>query len=180
MLALWLICRAVFAAPSAEPAPTERVALVLVRSMSYDRSVARGTGELRVAVVYAAGSPVGDEVLKVIGGLQGVTVSGRAIGTPVGVPVAGLVDFQTKFLGFDAAVLCGGLDTSLPGLVSAARDLGVVLLALEPEYVGRGAALGVDLDGTRLQLLVDRTEARAQGAEFTAELLELAVQVKHP
>lgn len=177
MLALWLVCRAAVAAP-VEPAPTERVALVLVRSMSYDRSVARGTGELRVAVVYAAASPIGEEVIHVVGGLQGVTVSGRSIGAPVGVPVTGTTDFASKLVGFDAVLLCGGIDADLPRIVTAAHTLGVVLLSLEPSYVGRGAALGVDIDGTRLQLRIDRTEAREQGAEFTAELIELAVPVR--
>ena len=179
MVSLWLAASgSALGATPVEPAPFVREALVLVRSLSYDRALPRSAGELRLGVVYAAASPMGAEVLKVVGGLQGVTVSGRAIAAPVGVPIAGAMNFVTALAGFDAVLLCGGIDASLPAIAAAARELDVVLLSFEPSYVGRGATLGVDLSGTRLQLRIDRTEAKEQGVEFTAELLELAVPVK--
>jgi hypothetical protein len=173
---LWL-CQLAFGAPGPEPAPTERMALVLVRALSYDRAIGRETGELRIAVVYAANAPVGREVIEVLGGLRGVTVSGREIGAPVGIPVSATTDVATQIAGFDTVLLCPGIDASLAPLVEAARRLDVSLLSLDPAYVGQGAALGVSIEGTRLRLRVDRAEATEQGAEFTAELLDLAVHV---
>ena len=61
---------------------------------------------------------------------------------------------------------------------TAARELDVTTLALDPTFLGRGVALGVDQRGSRLQILVDRAEAKAEGADLSGELLEMAQEIQ--
>lgn len=177
-------CLAILAAvagpPQPQPQPVERATLVLVRSLSYDRGVARESGELRIAVAHDPSYAEAGVVLQVLAGLRGVTVAGRPIGLAGALPVIDGADWNVALRGYDAIVLCPGIDRSLPALVQAAQSLDVVLLSLEPAYVGRGAALGVSTNGSRLELRVDPPEAVAQGADFSGELLELAHVVKTP
>ena len=164
-------------ASGAEISANERATLLLVRSLSYDRAVGRENGELRVAVVHD-GSATGAEVVGVVDKLRGVTVAGRPIGLPVGVTAADATSWEGVLKGIDAVVVCPGVDRAVAPLAVAARALDVVMLSLEPSYVGLGAALGVAVDGSKLQLRVDIREAKEQGAEFSGELLELAVPVR--
>jgi hypothetical protein len=174
LMAIWL--GAAYAAPLP---PVERATLVLVRALSYDRSIT-GSAALRIAVILPSADPeVGNMVMKVVDELRGVTVAGRPIDAPVRL-TSSETDWATALRSVDAVVLCPGIEGELPEIKAAARQIDVLLLSLEPAYVGRGAALGVKLDGSKLELRVDLTEASQQGASFAGELLELAHRVDQP
>lgn len=167
------------AAALAGPPPTDRATLVLVRSLSYDRALGRRSGDLRFVVVHPTGAPrAAEEVGRVLDQLQGVTVAGRPVGAWTAVSADGARPWRDRLVGVDAVLLTPGIDDVLVDVVAAARELDVATLALDAAFVGRGAALGVDLRGTRLQIVVDRAEAVAEGADLTGELLEMAQEVR--
>lgn len=170
LLVCWML-----GARAAEPAVADRSTLVLVRALSYDRQLSRRTGELRVAVVYDPARLRDAEAARaVLDGLVGVTVGGRALGAPTLVSIGGLTPWGERLAGFDVALLCSGIDTELPEIVDAARALDLTTLSLDPAFVGRGAAIGVSVEGSRLVLRVDRVAATEEGADLSGELLEIA------
>lgn len=160
----------------ADPAAPEaqRVVLVLVRSLSYDRSLP-GTGPLRLAVAGPVTDPACAEVFHALSELRGVTVGGRPIAPPQALDVS--TDWSSGLARVDAVLTCAGV---APAVVGAARVARVPVLAVDGADVGQGAALGVSVAGSRLVLRIDLREAKAQGAAFSAELLEVAVPVGSP
>ncbi len=166
------------AAALAATAPADRATLVLVRALSYDRALGRRSGELRIAVVHPEGDArVVSAVGAVLDGLREVTVAGRPVGAWKAEPATGGTPWRERLAGYDAVLLAPGVGGVLIDVVAAARELDVATLALDPTFVGRGASLGVDQRGSRLQILVDRAEASAEGADLSGELLEMAVEV---
>ncbi|MEQ1506464.1 MAG: YfiR family protein [Myxococcota bacterium] len=161
-------------AAAAPPTAVEREVLVLVRTLSYDRALDRHVGALRIGIVGAP--PAADEVLAVVRGLVGVTVSGRPIAPPtVLAPTPG--DWVVRLGDVDVVVLCPGIDPVLADISSAAAARHVGTLALDGRMVGRGAGLGVAVSGDHLEIVVDPVQASAEGARLAGELLELAREV---
>jgi len=61
-------------------------------------------------------------------------------------------------------------------LIEATRSLGVLTITGVPEYVHQGLALGLDSENARPTIIINLSAARAEGADFGAELLKI-VQV---
>jgi hypothetical protein len=152
--------------------------VVLIRTLSYDLALGRREGPLRIGVVAPPGDPVAAEVLRVVGGLVGVTVGGRVVAEPVSLPTGGATPWLVLVQHQDVLVLCPEIDAALPAVVDAARELDVATLALDGTFVGKGAAVGVRPAGDRLEIVVDLAAAEAEGARLSGELLEIAHRVR--
>ncbi len=59
-------------------------------------------------------------------------------------------------------------------LAATARNAGVTTVTGVPQYVSLGLAISVRLQGERPKLVINAEAARAEGADFSAELLKLA------
>lgn len=59
-------------------------------------------------------------------------------------------------------------------VAEAARAQRVITLAGVPAYARAGLAVSIDMDGRKPRMLINRTAARAAGADFHAQLLRLA------
>jgi len=59
-------------------------------------------------------------------------------------------------------------------LATAARNANVTTLTGVPQYVALGLAISVRLQGEKPKLVINPEAARAEGADFSAELLKLA------
>jgi hypothetical protein len=57
---------------------------------------------------------------------------------------------------------------------TAVEEAGAICLTGVEEYVGRGAAVGIGDENGRPVILIDLGASRAQGADFSSQLLRLA------
>jgi uncharacterized protein DUF4154 len=62
----------------------------------------------------------------------------------------------------------------LDRITAAAREKGVTSFTGVPEFVEKGIAVGIGLQRERAQILINLIAARAEGAEFGSQLLNLA------
>jgi hypothetical protein len=62
----------------------------------------------------------------------------------------------------------------LDRITAAAREKRVTSFTGVPEFVDKGIAVGIGLQRERAQILINLVAARAEGAEFGAQLLNLA------
>ncbi len=164
------------------PEAQDRSTLVLVRALAYDRALEeRVDAPLVVGVLH--GQERGDErvaraVLATLAGLEGVKVAGLELGTPRDIPWTGAAT-TSALEGLGALVTVSTLPVDDAALVKgycAARDL--LLLGVGSQAVDQGAAVSVRESGGKLGLVVVRDAAAEQGARLSAELLELAEEVR--
>ncbi|MDQ8164279.1 MAG: YfiR/HmsC family protein [Gemmatimonadota bacterium] len=154
---------------------------LFLKVLSFDRQLrARAANEVLVVVAYQGGNGptvrLKDEVLRLI--------AAERIGI-AGLPLRALaVDLDRESLAetlraTGAAALyvppLRGLDLS--AVIAAARAARVTTFSAVPAGVASGLAVGVRLQGDRPRLLVNVAAARLEGADFSAELLKLAVLV---
>lgn len=156
------------------PASQERLVVALLQVMGYDRSCVQ-PGPLRIAVVSpAAGWAAADDIRARLLALRGVPVRSRVLGEPVVIVFAPDVDWSTRLTGIDAMLVAPGFGGGLATVASWADRLDVPLYSLDPAHAGRGPALVLAHEPDRVTLLYDGSAAEAQGAQFEAELTELA------
>jgi hypothetical protein len=63
---------------------------------------------------------------------------------------------------------------SIEQIAAAAKSRGVRTWTGVPDYVERGLALGIGLRGERPQILINLSQARAEGCDLSSQLLNLA------
>jgi hypothetical protein len=69
--------------------------------------------------------------------------------------------------------------TSLRKISGAARAKQITTLTGVPNYVEDGLAIGIDLQDERPQIIMNLAASKAEGADFTSQLLQLA-RLVHP
>ncbi|MCA9492288.1 MAG: DUF4154 domain-containing protein [Myxococcales bacterium] len=154
--------------------PVDRLVLVVLRSLAYDGALSSRAGaELDVCVIGPAGSERVPLVESALARLQGTKVGG----VPLAPPRRGGSESPLP-AEVDVVLLVELEDPS--AWMAQAHDRRIRVLSVDRAPVGRGAMLGVELAGGTLHLVVDRQEARRQGAELSAELLQLATNVGEP
>jgi hypothetical protein len=141
--------------------------------MTFDRNLsARSSGDLRIAVLYQSrnrtSQVIADEVSRAIGSTPGAEA--------VGIDLDKVSDLQTVLVQSRARVLyvspLRGID--IGSIVRVSRETGVTTITGVPRYVDEGIAIGLDLKADRPEIVVNLEGARAEGADFTAQLLKLA------
>ncbi len=156
------------------PEAQDRSTLVLVRALAYDRALEeRVDAPLVVGVLH--GQERGDE--RVARAVL-ATLAGLELGTPRDIPWTGAAT-TSALEGLGALVTVSTLPVDDAALVKgycAARDL--LLLGVGSQAVDQGAAVSVRESGGKLGLVVVRDAAAEQGARLSAELLELAEEVR--
>lgn len=153
----------------AEP-PAERVVLVLLRSLAYDRALpARVVGDLDVVVV--ADERGAEAVLEPLASLHGTLLAGHRIGQPEVVTVGPGLGEALDRIGPDVLLVTPGTDARGAGRWAEAN--GVLVLGLDAACVGAGCALGVQASEDRLGLVIELEAAERVGARFSPEFLEV-------
>lgn len=158
------------------PLPVDLQFSLFFRILSFDRNVAQRTdGGLTIAVVYQSG----------------FRASRTAHDEAVRQRPPAATDYEVRFVSLDldatpdlAAALGAARADAMyvtPLRAFAVRDLAtvsrrrqVLTLTGVPEYVEAGLAVGVGQRGERPEILVNRSAAQAEGADFSAHLLRLA------
>lgn len=155
--------------------PVELQVPLFLKVLTFDRRMtARAPDTVVVAVVFQKGNRVSvtakDEVLRALRGIASATIR----------PM--LIDLDEQVLGVALDSASASLvyvtplrAVDLANVAAATRSARVTSVTGVPRYVEGGLAVGVRLQGERPKLLINLRAARAEGADFSAELLKLAV-----
>lgn|GEM_PF-1178677 len=155
---------------------------LFLKVLTFDRQLrARAaSGEVVVVVAYQGGNGptvrLKDEVLRLIAtervGIAGLPL--RAVATDLDRESLAETLRTTGAAALYVPPLRG---FDLSAVVAAARAERVTTFSAVPADVARGLTVGVRLQGDRPRLLINVVAARLEGADFSAELLKLAVLV---
>jgi hypothetical protein len=163
----------------AEPLTPEREALILTRALTYDgRLKARAGAQLVVGVIDSAsraGSGVSAGMTRAFRALSKVKVQGMPLDTETLVySNAQALAAALQSRGIDVLYVCPGLEAELAAIIEVARQRQVLTVASRPGFVSRGLSLGVFPIDERPTILVNLPASRAEGVEFSSDLLRLA------
>jgi hypothetical protein len=168
-----------------ESVPGNAQALLLLRSLGYDKSVkdrAHG-GQVSILVVHKPGSSSSQDCQRELS-----TAIGDAIKqmTVVGLPAAvnvlpypkGEIGDELKRLGPQAVYVCPGLDAELSKISAAARQVSALSFTGTETYVRNGIAIGFVVRNGRPGLIVNVPESQAEGAQLESALLRVAELIR--
>jgi hypothetical protein len=155
------------------PVPVQVQVPLLLRILSFDRNLAqRRTGDLVVAVLYQSRNrtslAIAEEVSRLLGSVPGTEA--------VGIDLDKVTDLRAALAQSGGQVLYVSplRGVEIGGIVRVSRVAGVTTVTGVPRYVDEGIAIGLDLKAERPEIVVNLEGARAEGADFTAQLLKLA------
>ncbi|HNW58579.1 MAG TPA: YfiR family protein [bacterium] len=180
ILGLLLLC-GVLAAPAQEMAvPVEKQLDYFLKVLEFDRMLPRHqVDELRIAVLYQeAFQPsvaARNDFFRACKAYNTLQVSGLPLRV-VYISWQGLADLDTRFARLEIAAL---YVTPLRGVaIGTIRQLcrlhQVTTLTGVPDYVKAGLSVGIGVALERPKVLINLTTARAEGADFSSQLLRLS------
>ncbi len=152
---------------------------LFVKVLTFDRQLrASGGDTLVVAVAFQGGNAASirarDEALRLFAAerdaVEGLTLHAVAVDLDLGTLAEALQEPGMRAL---YVPQLRGID--ITWVAATARAANVTTLTPVASYVVRGLAVGVRLQRDRPRLLINATAARLEGADFSSELLRLAV-----
>jgi hypothetical protein len=155
------------------PVPAGVQIPLLLKILTFDRHLSDATEPLVVGVVFQrrnrASAAIGEEVRGLL----------AAAARPIRVVVIDLDETRdlrgTLLRETVRVVYVAPLQAvSVSTVAEATRGEGVVSLTGVPRYVEQGLAVGIDMSDSRPRIVINLAASRAEGAEFSAELLKLA------
>ena len=75
---------------------------------------------------------------------------------------------------FAAFLICPLRSVSVTVITEISRRRKVLSMSIVPEYVKKGVSVGIDLNGDRPLILINRASAKLENADFDSRLLHLA------
>lgn len=162
----------------------QRVKLLL-RALAYDRRLParQEGGAILVGVAFAPGDAASmgerDAVLGALGALRSTKIAGLALDVAA-VPYSGPASIGSALGNRRAAALyvCGGLDSSVGEIAARAAAAGIATMSGSEAMTRSGLAFAAFRDGGSGRMIVNLKAARAQGLDFDAALLKLAIVMK--
>jgi len=162
-------------------APAEIQIPLLYKILTFDRKLgARAAGdEIVIAVVFQTGYrgsvAARDQVVDALKRMGDSTISGH----PVHWVTVELNDVESLRLTLirirvDVIYVTPLRGIELDPIKVAARAAGITTFTGVPGYVERGLALGVGIARERPQIIVNLGAARAEGSDFTSQLLRVS------
>jgi len=155
------------------PVPVEVQVPLLLKILTFDRRLTDATEPLVVGIVFQhrnrASAAIGEEVRGLL----------AAAARPIRVVVIDLdetPDFRGTLLRESVRVVYVAplQAVSVSTIAEATRGERVVSVTGVPRYVDQGLAVGIDLNGTRPRIVINLAASRAEGSDFSAQLLKLA------
>lgn len=160
--------------------PVDVQAPLLLKILTFDRKLQEKRGEpLRIGVLHQSRVPESRDVFEAfrlaMTRADSERVGGRVVHL-VGIDVAGDADVAPAIRAAAVDVLyvtpLRGVQISTITQVTRERD--IVSLTGVPGYVTEGLSVGIDLRKRRPHIVVNLAAHRAEGAEFSAQLLKVA------
>jgi len=161
-------------------APAEIQIPLLYKILTFDRKLGeRAPGDdLVIAIVFQSGyrgSVVArDQVVDALKHMGDSTISGHTVHW-VAVELSDLESLKLSLVHnrVDVMYVTPLRGVELNHIVAAARAAGITTFTGVPRYVERGLALGVGIARERPQIIVNLGAARAEGSDFTSQLLRV-------
>jgi hypothetical protein len=166
----------------AMPVPVERQFLLLLKVVTFDRSLParlESDDELVIGVVYQRKHRVSLRTRDELQRAARVSTIGDIDGTPIRI-----VDIETEDgAGLEEAIQKSRADILYvaplrlvePSAIAAiTRDLRVMTYTGIPEYVNEGIAVGIGLRNSRPRILVNLPACEEEGVDFSSRFLQLA------
>jgi hypothetical protein len=161
-------------------APTEVQIPLLYKILTFDRKLgerAPGNG-LVIAIVFQTGyrgSVVArDQVVDALKRMGDSTISGHTVNW-VAVELSDVESLRLSLIHnrVDVIYVTPLRGVELNHIKAVARAAGITTFTGVPRYVERGLALGVGIARERPQIIVNLAAARAEGSDFTSQLLRV-------
>ena len=177
LLGLWVL----------PPAGAEEMALsierqvpLLLKILTYDRNFEKKAGtELAIGIVYDPSDRDSAKATTDLGNTlyqwQEKTVKQLKIKYYT-IEYTNAADLErfVKQKGISVLYIAPGNARNLTSILELSQDLHLTTLTGVPDYVRRGASVGLALTQDKPQILINLQSAKAEGSEFTASLLRLA------
>jgi hypothetical protein len=160
--------------------PVELQVPLLLKVLDFDRSLRERPGEaVIILVAFQSGFPVSRDLRERLDSSRGSAGSASIQGKPVRwvfLDVTGAAALEREVRGQDAAVvyLAPMRSIDLGALTAAAAAGGALSVTGDLDYVSEGVAVAFGTRGGRPSILINLKAARAAGADFGAQLLQLA------
>jgi hypothetical protein len=159
--------------------PADLQVALFAKILSFDRNLAARSGSvIEIVVLYQVNNPQSREVgqgFATAFAKAPVLISSRAVKV-VAVGIEKAFDAAAAMQDRDPDVVyiapMRALDVS--EVIHAVADYGAIAITQARDYVQKGAAIGVELEGGRPHILVNLLAARAQRMDLSAQLLKLA------
>ena len=171
------------AAPSASEmmaVPMDLQVPLLLKILVYDRNFGgREQSAVNIGVVYAPSDPASlrarDELLRALDRVSDKTVKGLPI-RYTSLEFTRYADVEAAVLARKISVLyiAPGNSGNLEQLLRLSERNQVMTVTGVPDYVNRGAAVGIGLRQDKPEILINLASARSAGGEFDASLLRIA------
>jgi len=160
--------------------PAEQQVPLLLKVLTYDRNFERKAGrELAIGIVHDPSDRDSAKATDEVGSTFFKFTSRTVKGLPLKyytIEFTGIADLErfVKEKRISVLYLAPGNAKNLPALVKLAEDLDLTTLTGVPDYVRRGATVGISLNQDKPQILINLASARAGGSDFDASLLRIA------
>ena len=179
-LILTVLLTAVVARPQDLDVPMNIQLPLLLKVLSADRNLRERAGaELMIGVIYQQRYRASVNTMEAI-----LEVGGQSALSPfpdqplrlVAIPVdnAGVIDSLLAAHEVDVCYLAPLRATGLAPILSATRARRIVTCTGVPEYIESGVAIGFDAKGGKPQIVINIEAAKAEGIDFSSQLLKLA------
>ena len=160
-------------ARAAELVPYELQAKIILKTLGYERSLAKGSGSLIIGVIcdqdLKTANPGGDQIFEALKALDAFKVQNRPIS------VVKLTLRSLKVV--DVLYLPSGLDKDLTRIIRHARDKGILTVTGESSYLEMGVTLGIFPKGEGRKgsmIVINLPAAEAEDTDFESRFLRVA------
>ena len=162
-------------------APAEVQIPLLFKILTFDRKLGeRAPGnDIVIAIVfqpgYRASVAARDQVLDALVEMKDSTISGHPVHW-LALEMSDVVSLKQSMIRFrvDVIYVTPLRGVELDPIKAIARAAGITTFTGVPRYVERGLALGVGVARERPQIIVNLGAARAEGSDFTSQLLRVS------
>ncbi len=182
-LLLMVVCSVVL--PQEEILVPMRVQVpILMKILTFNRAMKFEQGsQLTIGILYQRGlrksSDMKDEFIQIIKDgstfkLNGITVRG----IPIDLEEENDIEKYCLTNKVDVIYVTSIRSFSLESIITLSRKNHILSMTGIPEYVEEGISVGIGIRGEKPEILINRNAAIAEGAEFTAQLLNLSKIIK--
>jgi hypothetical protein len=154
---------------------------LLYKILTFDRKLGERVAgdDIMIAIIYQEGFRasvnVRNEVKEAALRIGETSILGHPVNW-VWLELAAVPDLESAFLKYrvDVIYVAPLRGVGLDRITAATRGKRVTSFTGVPEFVNRGIAVGIGLQRERAQIIINLAAARAEGAEFGSQLLNLA------
>jgi hypothetical protein len=163
---------------NADAGAAGRLAPVVARILSYERTLpTRAGASVDVLVVYANGNAQSEAEARAytaaLSRASGSSIQGLPVRVTLSAYSAGALQ-SSMGAGLDVIVICGGLEAQVAAIAQATRARQVLTVGLSRALVQQATSIGVVLEEGRPKIVTHLGHARAEGMQFSSQLLRLS------